>query len=250
MAQERTKRVAIVTGGGTGLGRGAARTLARDGYAVAILGRRIDRLKPQPGEENLHPYQCDVGDQAEAERTVKAIRDRFGRIDVLVNNAGVFRIKKLTEITLAHIAEVFGANMYGTIYMTIACMDALKQSRGAIVNVSSSIAHQPSDRGVSIYGGTKGGIEVFTRICARELAPAVRVNCGSPGLMRSEAYYANGTSEADYDALLRKWADGFPLKRVGEPEDFGEVVAFFASPEKSGWITGTIQILDGGRSLL
>ncbi len=244
------KKVAIVTGGGTGLGLGAAKILERDGYTVAILGRRLDQLKKAAAGTALEPLTCDVGDKAAADRTVQAILARFGRIDVLVNNAGVFRVKKLAEVTPDHIAEVFGANMFGTIYMTLACMAALKKSRGTIINVSSSIAHQSSDRGVSIYGATKGGIEVFTRITARELAPEVRVNCISPGLMRSDAYVAQGMSQAEYDALLDKWAEQFPVKRTGEPEDFGELVAFLASPEKSGWMTGTIHILDGGRSLL
>jgi NAD(P)-dependent dehydrogenase (short-subunit alcohol dehydrogenase family) len=244
-----TNKVAIVTGGGTGLGLGAARTLAREGYAVAILGRRLEPLQKAAGGA-LHAFACDVADKGEVDRAVTAVLNRFGRLDLLVNNAGVFRIKKLAEVTPAHIAEVFGANMFGTIHMTLACMAALKASRGAIVNVSSSIAHHPSDRGVSIYGATKGGIEVFTRICARELAPEVRVNCVSPGLMRSDAYIAQGTSQAEYDALLEKWAQQFPVKRTGEPEDFGELVAFLADPRKSGWMTGTIHILDGGRSLL
>ena len=245
-----TNKVAIVTGGGTGLGLGAAKILVREGYAVAILGRRLNQLKKAAAGTDLHPFACDVGDKGAADRTVQAILKRFSRIDVLVNNAGVFRIKKLAEVTSDHIAEVFGANMFGTIHMTLACMAALKKSRGTIINVSSSIAHHPSDRGVSIYGATKGGIEVFTRICARELAPEIRVNCVSPGLMRSDAYVAQGTSQAEYDALLAKWAEQFPVKRTGEPEDFGELVAFLASPEKSGWMTGTIHILDGGRSLL
>ena len=248
-------KVAVITGAGTGIGRSCMEIFAREGAAVIGTGRRKAPLEDvaaavRKAGGRADVLQSDAGIESEAKRVVEETLRLHGRIDVLVNNAGVFRVKKLAEVTPDHIAEVFGANMFGTIYMTLACMAALKKSRGTIINVSSSIAHQSSDRGVSIYGATKGGIEVFTRITARELAPEVRVNCISPGLMRSDAYVAQGMSQAEYDALLDKWAEQFPVKRTGEPEDFGELVAFLASPEKSGWMTGTIHILDGGRSLL
>ena len=109
----KANRVAIVTGGGTGLGRAMANRLAADGFEVAILGRRANRLKPKKGEKNLHAYVCDVGDHAQIKTTVKAVRTKFGRIDAVVNNAGVVQRATHDKITPEQIDHTFGINLIG-----------------------------------------------------------------------------------------------------------------------------------------
>ena len=128
----RTK-VAVVTGGGSGLGRDIANRLVRDGYRVAILGRRTARLKPKRGERDLYPYTCDIADRQQVRATVKAIRADLGRIDLLVNNAGILRRATHDEITPEAIEEQFGTNLIGMMQMCLASIPALKKTCGNIV---------------------------------------------------------------------------------------------------------------------
>ena len=240
------RKVAIVTGGGTGLGRSCANVLTREGYAVAIVGRRAAKLKPKRGE-TLYPYVCDVADRAQIRATVKAVLADFGRLDALVNGAGSVRIKKAENVTQDDIDSLIGTNLVGTMNFCYACVPALRKARGTIVNMSSSIAYRPSAES-SIYAATKGGVESFTKALAVELAPRVRVNTVSPGLVRSEVYLAAGMGAKTYKNLL-KWAGSLYLMgRAGEPEDVAELVAFLAS-DKASWITGLCIPVDGGYSV-
>ena len=131
--------------------------------------------------------------------------------------------------------------------MTKACVPALKESKGSIINMSSALAERPI-LGTSVYCATKGGIESFTRAMALELGQfRIRVNCISPGLVRSEIYFADGLDEGTYEAFLKEFAKKYLLGRIGEPEDVGELAAFLAS-DRAGWITGTIIPIDSGYS--
>ena len=113
--------------------------LAVDGFEVAILGRRANRLEPKKGEKNLHPYVCDVGDRAQIKSTVKAIRAKFGRLNTVVNNAGIVQRATHDRITPQQIDQTFGINLIGMMHMCLECIPALKRARGAIINVSSSL---------------------------------------------------------------------------------------------------------------
>lgn len=242
-----SKKVAIVTGGGIGIGRGCANALARAGYAVAVVGRRAGRLQPRRGEV-LHPYPCDVADSSQVTATVGAIVADLGRIDVVVNNAGVVRREPLEDISIAGIAQVVGINLIGTINVSLACLPALKRTKGAIINMSSSQAHKPLP-GAAVYVATKGAIESLSKALAIELAPSgVRVNVVSPALVRSDIYIADGMSEAESDRFLIERRHAYPLGRIGEPSDVSELVLFLVS-DKASWMTGTVIPVDGGRGV-
>ena len=225
MATPRTKtrssnrnKVAIVTGGGTGIGRGCAGALACAGYAVAVIGRRAGPLQPRRGEV-LHPHPCDVADASQVATTVRAIVADLGRIDVLVNNAGVVRREPLEDISNASIAHVVGINLIGTINLSLACLTALKRTKGTIINMSSSQAHKPLP-GAAVYVATKGALESLSKALAIELAPfGVRVNVVSPALVRSAIYIADGMSEAESDRFLIERRHAYPLGRIGETSD-------------------------------
>ncbi len=244
-----TMKVAIVTGGGTGLGRDMANRLVADGFRVAILGRRPSRLKPKKDEKNLYPYVCDIADKAQIKATVKAIRRRFGRIDVLVNNAGVVQRATHDKITPEHIDHTFSINLLGMMHMCLECIPALKRNKGSIINISSSLTERCAPE-YGVYAATKGAMNAWSKTLSMELARwGVRVNVVSPSLVRSEIYFADGMSRKEYNNHLKELGDNyFPLGRSGEPRDISGMVAFLASDE-STWMTGQIVTIDGGESV-
>jgi NAD(P)-dependent dehydrogenase (short-subunit alcohol dehydrogenase family) len=238
-------KVAIVTGAGSGIGRGSAEALMRAGYRVAAIGRRAGRLAAKPGER-LHPFPCDVADAKAVGDTVARIRRELGRIDLLVNAAGVNQHRRVADITAEHIDYVLRANLYGTIHMCQAAIPALIESGGTIVNIGSLFVSHPLPA-VSIYAASKGGVEAYTRALAIELGPqGVRVNCVSPGPVRSELLIAQGMSPEAYAQRMASFAPGIPLKRVGEPADVADAVVYLAA---ASWVTGAVLAVDGGRSI-
>ena len=238
-------KIAVVTGGGTGLGRASANRLSNDGFTVAVIGRRLDRLKAKRGE-SLHPYPCDISDREQVRTTVDAIRADLGGIDVLFNCAGVFREIPVTETTPEQIDYLIGINLFGTINMTVACVPALKKSKGALINMSSALTARPSG-GISLYCAAKGGIEAYTRALAVELAGfGIRANVILPGLVRSEIFAAEGWDESMLEAELKRWGKTYPLGRAGEPEDIAGLVSYLAS-EDASWVTGVSFPVEGGK---
>ena len=242
MADASTSKVALVTGGGTGIGRAIASALQRDEFRVAILGRRPERLE---SPEGFHGYPCDISDPAAIGRTVARLLSDLGRLDVLVNNAGVIKNGNLEDTTEEAIAYQVGVNVLGTIHMTKACLPALKASKGSIVNVSSTLAKLPI-LGTSVYAATKGAMESFNRAMALELGTSgVRVNCIAPALVRSEIYYADGVDEQGYERMMDEFGARYLLGRVGEPEDVAELAAFLVS-DRAAWMTGSVIPVDSG----
>jgi len=242
-------KVAIVTGGGSGLGRAIANRLVRDGYRVAILGRRAARLKPARGERDLYPYRCDIADRKQVRATVKAIRGDLGRVDLLVNNAGILRRATHSEITPALIDEQFSINLVGMMQMCLACIPALKKTRGDIVSISSTLSDRCAPQ-FGVYAATKGAMNAWSKTLAIELARwNVRVNVVSPSLIGTEIFLADGMSQAEFDERLKTaGATRFPIGRAGKPEDVSGLVSYLAS-EDAGWLTGQVIMLDGGESV-
>ena len=247
-APGRIRKVAVVTGGASGIGRACASALARDGYALAILDLRTHRLRARRDEE-LHRYRCDVADAAEVAETVRAIHSELGRIDVLVNSAGVFREERLDDIAPDSIDLIVGTNLIGTINVSLGCVEALKRSRGTIVNISSLQSQRPSPK-MAIYAATKGAIESLTKALAVELAPGrVRVNAVSPGLIRTSIlYHQIGVTKQTYRDYVKMRGAGYLLGRIGEPDEIANMVAYLVS-DKAAWITGAVIPVDGGKSV-
>ena len=240
-------KVAVVTGGGTGLGRDCAKRLVRDGFRVAVIGRRAKRLAPRRGE-TLHPYVCDVADPTQIDQTAKAILRDLGRIDVLVNSAGVIRVEPVDQITQDNLRYTVDINLLGTINFCLACVPALKKTKGAIVNISSNVADRPFP-GSATYSATKGGVDSFSKALALELGPyGVRVNVISPALVRSEIYTSAGMDEQTYQQILVSEGQLFPLRRAGEPRDVSELISYLVS-DRASWMTGEVILLDGGKGV-
>ena len=238
------KKVALVTGGGTGLGRATAKALVRDGFTVAVCGRRAERLKPKRNE-NFHPYACDIADNASVKRMVKSVLADHGRLDVVVNNAGIMRAEKIGQIKQATIEDLVRINLIGTINVSLATIPALTKTKGHLIMLSSVLSQRPNP-GTAIYSATKGGVESFAKALAVELAPKkVRCNVVSPALVDTEIY-AHALDRPAFNKLLKERGKAYPLGRAGVPEDISEIVAYLAS-DHTTWMTGVVIPMDGGR---
>jgi NAD(P)-dependent dehydrogenase (short-subunit alcohol dehydrogenase family) len=235
-------RVALVTGAGRGLGRAVAERFAREGAGVAVAEVDADLARDAAaalGDAGLG-LQCDVSQAADVERAFDACLERFGRIDVLVNNAAVVgpAVKHFLELDEQTWDLVLGVNLKGHYLCTSrAARHMVEQGSGVIINVSSGGASR-AHRGMVAYDASKGGVEAFTRAVAVDLAPyGVRCACVVPGLMEG------GTPSGGDRA--RATADTVPLGRQGTGADVAGAAVFLAS-EDASYVTGSCLYVDGG----
>ena len=238
-------RVALVTGGSKGLGAGLVEAYLDAGYCVETCSRSsTDQVRawekdPQQ-KERFHFAAADVSKSEEAERFVKDAAKRWGRIDVLVNNAGVAREGVIGLFADDALDQVVDLNMKGTVYVTRAASRVmLRQRSGSIVNISS-IVGLSGYRGLSVYGATKAALDGFTRALARELGSrGITVNSVAPGYLRTEM--SHGLDLGQLDQIERRT----PLGRLGEPSDVARAVLFLTDPSNR-FVTGQVMVVDGG----
>ena len=247
MAEE-TRKCALVTGGGQGIGRAITRRLLEDGWAVAIA--ELDREAGKETEAEFTPLgpclfqPTDVRQEEDVKNAVAAALVRFGRIDGLVNNAGIAkaRIAKPTELALADWNRVIGTNLTGAFLCAKHAAEHLRAARGAIVNIASTRALM-SEPDNEVYAASKGGLVALTHALAMSRGPEVRVNCVSPGWIdvsgekKKSARKAATLSAADHAQ--------HPVGRVGRPEDIAEAVLYLLSA-RAGFVTGANLVVDGG----
>lgn len=242
-----THKVCIVTGGAQGIGQACAARFAREGARVVIAD--TDDLRGAELAQTLAAtfVHCDVGDKAQVDALVTKTIAAHGRIDVLVNNAGIFKAANFLDVTEADFDAVIRVNLKGAFLAGQAvAREMAKSGGGSIVNMSSvnGVLAIPS---IASYNVSKGGINQLTRVMSLALADAgIRVNAVAPGTIATElAAKAVLTS----DEARQKIMSRTPLKRLGSPEEIAEVVAFLAS-DASSYMTGEIVVADGGRLAL
>jgi len=244
--------VAIVTGGGTGIGRAVSESLARAGAGAVVVNysRSHDDAEATAaalkdlGCEGV-PHRASVADQAEVRAMIDQTVSRFGRLDVLVNNAGTTRFiphPDLDALTDEVWDEVLGVNLKGTFYCSRAAAPALRRARGAIVNIASVAAGRASGSSI-VYGVSKAGVIQLTRNLAVALAPEVRVNAVAPGLV-STRWFRLAFGEDATSTQEERIASSTPLGRVATPEDVAQAVMGFLG---SAMVSGESVIVDGGR---
>jgi NAD(P)-dependent dehydrogenase (short-subunit alcohol dehydrogenase family) len=234
-------RVALVTGGVRGVGSGISAVLTQAGATVVACARHEpDRLAP-----GVEFYECDVRDEEQVQRMIRAVTDRHGRLDVLVNNAGgAPRSDAATASPRLH-AKIVELNLLAPFLVAQAANAVMQQqdAGGAIVMVSSVSGHRPSP-GTAAYGAAKAGLDNLVGTLAIEWAPKVRVNSVVAGMIRTEQAHLHYGDEAGVAAV----AATVPLGRLAEPEEIGRCVAFLASPFAS-YVTGaTLEAHGGGEA--
>ena len=240
-------RVAIVTGGSQGIGEACVRRFAQEGAQVVIADVADARGQALAAELGALYVHCDVGDKAQVDALVAEVLRAHGRIDVLVNNAGIFKAADFLDVTEADFDAVLRVNLKGAFLVGQAVARAMAQAgRGSIVNMSSvnGVMAIPT---IASYNVSKGGINQLTRAMALALADkGVRVNAVGPGTIATElAAAAVLTSDEAKNKIMMRT----PLRRLGEPREVADVVAFLAS-DASSYVTGEIIMIDGGRMAL
>ena len=241
--------VAIVTAGGAGIGAATVRRLSAEGAAVVVAdisgtraGAVAESVTASGGR--AAPIKMDAADPAAVERTIALALDRFGRLDIMVNNAGVAELAPLHEVSLESWNRVLAVTLTGTFLgMKHSIPLMRRQGRGVIVN-TASISGTAGDYGLSSYNAAKAGVINLTKSAAIENAKyGIRVNCVCPGAINTRAPEILGRDLAD--EVRRRQAAAHPVGRLGEPEEIANAIAFLASDEAS-FITGVALTADGG----
>ena len=235
-------RVAVVTGGAAGIGLATAQRLASEGARVIIAGRDGDTSATAAatlgGSGDHIGLACDVSDERQVEACVATVRDRCGRLDVIVNNAGMMLFKPLVEFTHDDWQQVLGVDLFGAVFFLRHGLPVMARG-GAVVNVTSIHGHMTSPL-VAPYAAAKAAVESLTRTASIEWKPhGIRVNAVAPGAVDTKMLWENPN--------LKSGAEKLDPADVGKPGDLAAAIAFLASDD-AAFITGTVVQVDGGRS--
>ncbi len=241
-------QVAIVTGGGTGIGKAISEALALSGAHVAICSRKMEHLEPTAdkieklGRQSL-AVACDVRKEDQVKNAVEKTVEKFGKLDILVNNAGASFVCPVENLSLNGWNAIFGINATGVfLFSKLACAEIKKQGKGSIINIAS-IAGRDGAPMMAPYGAAKAAVINFTKALAVEFSQYnIRVNCIAPGMIITEA--AQEQMGVTPESTKERFA-GLPLGRWGNPEEIAWPTVFLAS-EASSYMTGETICIDGG----
>jgi NAD(P)-dependent dehydrogenase (short-subunit alcohol dehydrogenase family) len=236
--------VAIVTAASRGIGLAAALALARDGFRVTITARKEPALQAAAAElggaGDVLAVAGNSGDAAHRQAVVASTLQRFGRVDVLVNNAGINpAVGPLAGMDLGAVRKILDVNLVGTLgWIQEAHAQWMAEHGGAIVNVGSTAGVTPQPM-IGAYGISKAAVAFLTQQLSSELGPRVRVNAVAPAVVRTRF------GSPLFDGREEAVAAAYPLRRIGEPEDVAEAILYLATA-RSAWMTGQLIVLDGG----
>lgn len=239
-------KVVIVTGAGSGIGEATARRFSREGASVVLVGRtkkKLDKVARELESANVMIAPCDTSDETAVKDLFRAVVKEFKRVDIIVNNAGIFKGGKVQDVKTKDWREQMSVNLDGVFFMTRAAVPHLIKSKGSIINISS-VSGLGGDWGSAPYNASKGAITNFTKAVALDAAKdGVRVNAVCPSFTRTDM-----TEDMEDDKkVMAKFMERIPMGRPGEPEDVADVVAFLASDD-ARFVTGAALPVDGGLS--
>jgi len=245
-------KIAIITGASSGIGRASAIEFVRNGATVIGVGRNeseLGKLRDETRELSgiLRTHLADVTEMSQIDRLVSESIEHFGRIDVLVNSAGIIKSGNIENTTIDDWDKMMDINVRSVFNLTQKCLPYLETSKGNIVNISS-VTGLRAFPNVIAYCVSKSAVDQLTRCAALELAPkGIRVNAVNPGVVVTNLHKRAGMSEKEYEAFLEHAKETHPLRGAGEAKEIADLVYFLAS-EKAGWITGVTYSIDGGRA--
>ena len=241
-------KVAIVTGASKGIGAGIAKALAAEGAAVVVnyasskdgADKVVAEIKAKGGKAVA--VQGDVSKQGDISKLFEETKKAFGRLDVLVNNAGIYEFAALGTVTEESFHKMFNLNVLGLILSSQEALKYFGPEGGSIINIGSAVTslYPPTS---SVYTATKGAVDSVTRVLAKELGPKkIRVNSINPGMVETEGTHTAGFIGSDFQKFAESTS---PLGRIGQTEDIAPVAVFLASDD-SGWLTGELLLASGG----
>jgi NAD(P)-dependent dehydrogenase (short-subunit alcohol dehydrogenase family) len=247
------EKIALITGGGTGIGKATALLFAREGATIVVTGRRegrlqgtVDAVQQEGGKAYFVPG--DISKVEDTERIIEEVVRNCGGLDILVNNAGVFKGTKISETNEEEYDGIMNINLKGTFFMTKNAIPAIrKRGGGSIVNIGSTLGIKGIRQSTtSVYAASKAGIVMLTKTLALELSPyKIRVNCICPAVVETEIFETLGIPPEKIPERMKMWETFHPMGRNGKPEDIAHAILYFAS-EDASWATGSILNLDGG----
>lgn len=240
-------KVAIVTGASKGIGASIAEHLGAEGASVVVnysssktgADAVVKRITEKGGK--AVPAQADVSKPKEIARLFAETKAAYGKLDVLVNNAGIYEFAPLESVTADHFHKQFDLNVLGLLLATQEAVKLMGEG-GSIINISSIVGPMPVENG-SVYSATKAAVDALTIALSKELGPKkIRVNSLNPGMVETEGLHSTGIAESDFRKTLESQT---PLGRIAQPQDIARAAVFFASDD-AGWVTGQSLILAGG----
>ena len=241
-------KVAVVTGASKGIGAGIAKSLAAEGAAVVVNYASskdgADRVVAEINEKGgkAVAVQGDVSKAPDVQRLFAETKKAFGKLDVLVNNAGVYEFAPLGEITEHHFHRLFNTNVLGLLLASQEASRLFGPEGGSIINIGSTASSVTPPTTV-VYTATKGAVDAVTHVLAKELGPKkIRVNSINPGMVETEGVHTAGFIGSDFQKQLEAQT---PLGRIAQPEDIAPIAVFLASAD-SGWLTGETLLASGG----
>lgn len=246
-------KVALVTAGSGGIGKAIVEKLLEENYYVAVTSRTISKLYESFAHIRSNRILYLETDLIKPESCKTAVEDtiqRFGQLDLLVNNAGAGVLKQTFEQgSLIEFQNVMNLNVQSVFFMSQYAIPYLTETRGTIINFSSVLAHRPAV-GLGPYCASKAAVEMLTQTAALELAAKnIRVMCIAPTAIQTEFHTNAGMSKEEAEEYYKNCSKTHPLGRVGQTSDVTELVLFLADSKRSGFMTGSVVHVDGGRLL-